>query len=273
MMRGMAIDVRRGLAISGTLWMLLFACNDHSEPVSDSDADGGASSAASRHPAMDAAVRPGMDAAVRMDGRSDAGARDSGVRRDAGADSGSKCEPARCPRSDVILNDGNWLLEQKPCCVQYNSSDLSSRQDYVGTCGVLIPQHASDDLCEPLLDGVQDESCFDTVINGLVIEGCRRPDRECGHFTAGWGCHRQFRRYWDSYIRDEVSTLPNPFNCTSEEEPCTRTNECCFHPSYEGLCWLPNNFEQAADAEVPVGICTNGFVYVDFGPGHELPRY
>src|SRR4029077_4975629 len=93
----------------------------------------------------------------------------------------------------------------------------------------------------------RDETCLDTVVDGQVIQGCRRPDGQCGHLSPGWGCHRAYRRYWNwGNLDGATPPLPNPFNCTQWHQPCSRSAECCSDGNNLGVCWL--EFGQDLDA-------------------------
>jgi hypothetical protein len=206
-----------------------------------------------------------MDAGVGMDAATphDAGTHRPHSAVDAGHDSGTDsglpivCEPDPCPASEVPLVVYGMPFPQQGCCFTGAPKLASDGKRRLGQCGVIFPVFRGPDQCDLIVPGEVDDTCLDTLVNGELVEGCRLPDGHCGHLTPGWGCHTIYRYDWDWYLDDATTTLPNPFVCTSEDEPCTRTTQCCFHDNYGGLCAPAWDADLDAGIDNLPGFCTN----------------
>jgi hypothetical protein len=254
-----------------------FGCSDIRLPASDARS-------------MDSGVRDGgiRDAGVRDGGIRDGGIRDGGIRdgglRDSGEimmppdsgseiDSGRMCDVAQCSVAlDAVPlkvhNDADPDHEQRACCISTDRSEPYWTEEIAGQCGVVFPHYYNGPYCGQIVAGELDETCLDTVVDGEIIQGCRRTDGQCGHLTPGWGCHRFYRYYWELNVDDRDSELPNPFNCTPVRERCTRSSQCCAHENYGRVCWPTNEDGEEWDAGpgedggLPLGYC-NWAQYVD----------
>jgi hypothetical protein len=214
--------------------------------------DGGGESADPRDAAtaarpMDAAA---FDAAPRdaggpnVDDAGFVGPREAGIRDGGEPDAfPNTCEVERCPagtEAPLPLPHG-WVdgdqLEQRACCV------LDDLRQPTGECGIqwLDPYGWELRCGEPIVEGVLDESCLDVVVQGNVVQGCRRPDGYCGHYSPGWGCHDMYRLFWINPESDPLA--PNPFECIPEEQSCTRTSQCCDNPNYGSACYLSDDVD------------------------------
>jgi hypothetical protein len=103
--------------------------------------------------------------------------------------------------------------------------------------------------CVEIVPGVVDDTCLDTMVDGVIVEGCRREDGRCGHVAGPYGCYLLLRPNWESKI--DESDVSNPFNCAEELEPCLTDADCCMSLTHTILC-IPDN--DAGDAG---GICVD----------------
>lgn len=245
-----------------------------------------------RLPASDAGP---LDGSVRDSGASDGSVRDGGVRdggvRDGGShdsgesmppwdagsdlDSGWVCDVAQCTVApDAVplklhFSDDDPNHEQRACCISTDDEGWPDWTEKVaGQCGVVFPDYYSGPYCSQVVAGELDETCLDAVVDGHVVQGCRRTDGTCGHLTPGWGCHRYYRYGWDLGVDDRDSVLPNPFTCTPSGDRCGRTSQCCAYGNYGSVCWPTNEDGDEWDAGpgddggLPPGYC-NHVEYVD----------
>lgn len=145
------------------------------------------------------------------------------------------CDPAQCPNPDI--EGAVWAPDPFIACCTGD-----------GACGY-VPGKVSDyvELCEKIVPGVVDPTCLDTVVDGTTIEGCCRDDGQCGHVDPILGCHQLFNHFWGWEVKQcgmapmLVPTPSNPYECTSVDEPCTNTWECCTHYTYATQCSDPHH--------------------------------
>ena len=222
----------RALIFAITACALLAAgCDSDTEPSNGLDAavDSGTPS----NPADG-----GMDAShedAALDAGDDA-ARDGAIPLDGAPEDAEVpvCEVAACPALDASIVVRGDPDSPTPCCVS-SFDEMFPAELKVGQCGqrFWVSVYA-DSLCSPIVDGVVDDTCLDTMVEGEVLQGCRRPDGYCGHLEEPFGCHFLHRQHWARNI--EADDPPNPFVCTEGWEPCTEDYECCDDGN-GSVCW------------------------------------